>query len=533
YSAFLTVVLGARVYRIHWGKLVDEAVWTFGLLALGTILLFSFLGFRKKWRYWAPVPIYGFCLVFAVIIVISSPDPSYQVSKPRSTPNIVWITSDTLRSDHLSQYGYEHDVFGKFDRWKEDFVQFNQSYSTASWTAPSVASHLTSLYPLQHGKSKGSLMNKNIVTLPQVLHRVGYHTRAISNQPLVSPGWGFGKGFDRFASTSTVFMETTFVDILNEFWLEEQMVEYVSPLNLFYGRFQATKQTPAGLWETFNSPGYTESLAEPFFLYLYFFDPHSPYNPGKKWYPSGTLDVDRTKYFYQSEYAKPDGKPASEVKKDIVRRYDGEINDVAHKVDKILSYLKKRGLYKESLIVFTSDHGEKFYDHGGWLHGGTLYQEVTRVPLFVKFPDNEHAGQIVEEPVDGVDIYPTILQTLGVSVKLPYQLRGERLVKNEELVRDLTPPIMELIGNRGQNYEIAMVKNGRKFFITETSGTVTREAYRLRGRNSIEWEPITNSFDTSFRRLGTIVRDHQDFPFNPYEIGQTQREQLKALGYID
>ncbi|MCF8023719.1 MAG: sulfatase [Clostridiales bacterium] len=531
FSAFMCVLMAARIYRIFYGKLIDLPVKIFGLLALTALVGGAFIKTRKKW--WLVfTPFLLVALYFAGSIYLASPRPTLRVKKPQARPNIVWITADALRSDHLKQYGGKETVFSAFDRWQEDFIKFSNSYSTCSWTAPSVASMLTSLYPLQHGKSKGSLMNHNIVTLPQVLKKLNYSTYAVSNQPLVSPGWGFGKGFDFFYATSTVFMESTLVDILNEFWLEENMVSYLGKLDFLYRRFKPTHQSPRGLLNTYNTI-MKQKLKNPFFLYLYFFDPHAPYNPEEKWYPAGTEDLKTTEYFNQKEDKKPEGVPSETVLKEIKRRYDGEINDVADKIDKILADLKQRGLYRESIIIFTSDHGEKFYDHGGWLHGGKLYQEVTRVPLFIKLPGNKLGNEVAKEPVDNVDIFPTILNVLNTEIQLDYSISGESLLKNGQIKEDFSPPVSERISAGSPGFHVSLVQNEKKVFFHNQPDTPEYEAYQLLGPQNMSWKELDKVPERSAEKLNEISINHQKFEYSPESIGFSQRQKLKALGYIE
>lgn len=535
FGGIVTVVLAARVYRIHYGKLVDEVIYTFLILILLSAIIPAFVSFLRSnsWRYLMIVPFMIFILGFIYGIESKDPSPSMKITQPEQNPPIVWITADTLRTDHLSQYGYERDVFEQFDRWKKDFAQFQEVYSTSSWTAPSVASMLTSLYPLQHGKSRGSLMNQNIATVPQILRRVGYKNYAISNQPLVSPGWGFGKGFDRFYSTSTIFTESTLIDILNDFVLEENMVAYTSSMNWFFPRYQPTEQSPAGMLDTYHSV-MKSNPDDPFFLYLYFFDPHSPYNPDPKWYPKGTESLEETRYFNDKEALKPEGQPSDTVLREITRRYDGEINDVGDKVDRILSDLKERGYYEDSLIIFTSDHGEKFYDHGSWLHGGKLYQEVTRVPLFVKFPDEKLGGSVIERPIDQVNMMPTLLNNLGVNVQLDYSFPGRPIFKGEEVNSNLAPPVMARIDwNDPSQFHLSTVQEGKKFLYHAGMGEVSVEGYNLTGPLKMEWQSLGTVSENTRNTLETLSEHHQSFDYAPRSTGQSQREKLKGLGYIE
>lgn len=532
FSGFLIAVAGARYYRIFHGNLVDWPVRIALLAILIGIIGGSFIT-RRKHRWLASIPLLLLSTYFLVIIGVMTPRPTIRMNQPTDRPNIIWLTADTMRSDHLSQYGSDKDVFEQFDRWKEDFVQFNQSYSTSSWTGPSVASMLTSLYPLQHGKSRGSVMNNNIVTLPQVLRRAGYSTHAISNQPLVSPGWGFGKGFDQFYATSTLFMETTLIDLLNEFWLEEEMVRWTSDLNWVYNRFKTTQQTPAGLWRSYQQL-MADGVSNPSFLYLYFFDPHSPYNPDKRWYPDGSSDVAETPYFNEKESLKPEGEPDTAVMADIKRRYNGEINDVGDKIDRIFTDLKERGLYEDSLIIFTSDHGEKFYDHGGWLHGGPLYQSVTRVPLFIKFPDGTMAGQQVDRPVDNTNLMPTILHELGTSVQLDYEMRGEPLVVDGGINESLFPPIMQRLDwDEPSVFYSVMVQENRKVFYRNDRDERSLTMYQLVGPEGMNRQPIESIPPDIRNTLFSRTNEHRKFPFAPRNAGQSHKEQLEALGYIE
>jgi arylsulfatase A-like enzyme len=291
------------------------------------------------------------------------------VPASKQSPLAIVILVDTLRQDHLHCYGYERETSPNIDAFREDSVMFTGLIPSSSWTRPSVASLLTSTYPAVHGaQDRGDRVRDGVQWLAPVFAQHGYETLAILTNPNCISTWGFGVDFQR-----------TFEMEMRQ-WLRAD-----------------TDSDAMGLGN-----GWIRELAHrPYLMYLHAMAPHSPYEPPP---PYDTMF----------------GTSAS-VKEQTVNLYDGEIAHFDALFGETIAELKKLGVYDSSLIVLLSDHGEEFWDHGGTLHGFTLYEEQLRVPLIVKFPGNKHAGVQFDGILEMIDVAPTMLDILGLPAEPRFQ----------------------------------------------------------------------------------------------------------------
>jgi arylsulfatase A-like enzyme len=298
---------------------------------------------------------------------------------------------DTLRADHTQVYGYPRDTTPELVKFAADAVVFDQAIAQASWTKPAVASVLTSLLPGHHRAVQlRDPLDADLVTLPEMLQAKGYATgAAIANSVIYGAGTQFEQGFDHFAGLHGA---------------EDRPSKLV----------EAAGVVDEALRFLDRRKGF------PTFLYVHTMDPHVPYAPpapfDTKYEPLSTPDhpgVDP-----RSDYKEPKDRDR------MIARYDGDIAYGDQEFGRFVRELKARGLYDGATIVFLGDHGEEFLDHGKWLHGKSVFDELVHVPLIVKFPKQKDAGQRVKQQVRTMDVLPTILQTLGLPVPGPPAIGG-------------------------------------------------------------------------------------------------------------
>jgi arylsulfatase A-like enzyme len=333
-------------------------------------------------------------------------------------PNVVLVSVDTLRADHLGCYGYAPPTTPAIDRFRQDAVLFAEAISQAPSTLPSHASIFTSLVPQHHGAAltKGRPLPRAAVTLAEVLRDQGYATRAVASGAQLAAVYGLGQGF--------------------------QVYREVTP----WTRFEEVVRRGLDL---------ADRTREPFFLFLHTYEVHHPYTP----------DAERLARFdagYAGEL--PDHIPVAMLAaiseerqrigaddlRHIVATYDAEISSMDAAFGALVEGLQERGLYEDSLIVLTSDHGEEFGEHGsvGW-HAHTLFDELLRVPLLVKLPAREHAGGQVASAVRSIDIAPTVLAVAGLPA--PAQFSGRSLLPF--LRREATPPLPAVVWRETMSHE--------------------------------------------------------------------------------
>jgi arylsulfatase A-like enzyme len=332
--------------------------------------------------------------------------------------NLVIIGVDTLRRDHLGCYGYELETSPNIDLLASRGVIFEDVVAQSPWTLPSFATVFTSLYPTQHNAGFlepgsgpfGNRMRTAFPPLAMILLKQGYSTGAIINAPALAPEFGVDRGFEFYDTTPR--------------W-DQRRADIVTQDALSW---------------------IDENRESPFFIFVHYFDPHLTYEPLA---PYDTIfDPDyvgklgsvfgRETYFGMQEALSVEGDPVVEADWNHIRAlYDGEIAFTDEAVGDLLEGLDERGLSESSLVVFLSDHGEEFFDHKGFEHGHTLYDELIKIPLIFSLPGVVPEGVRVSQQVRLLDVLPTVLDLMGITRNT--HMEGSSLwsmMTNEGLVED-------------------------------------------------------------------------------------------------
>lgn len=315
----------------------------------------------------------------------SPEEPSSGGAEP--PPNILLIVVDTLRYDHLSFYGYGRDTSPEIRRRLVDRgVVVEDAYAQAPWTLPSMASMLTGRPPAEMLDGDGLPWGipEQADTLAEGLASRGYRTAAFVANPTLHRGNGFAQGFDDFTTAP--------YDIAS-------MARHADDIN------------GAAL------PWLKAAPPEPFFLYLHYLDPHDPYTSPdlvdgrSEFYPdyAGKIRGTDIHGLYLGEIEMEDQERDLAH---IAALYDSEIRYVDRRIGELLDAIPTEVMAR-TLVVLTSDHGEELFDHGGWKHGETLYEEQIHVPLVVRWDDRLPAGARRAGTVRLLDLAPTLLAASG------------------------------------------------------------------------------------------------------------------------
>ncbi len=317
--------------------------------------------------------------------------------------NILFIVVDTLRADHLPSYGYPEGSTPNLDEFTADAVRFDQAFTNSSWTRPSFASILTGRLPSSHGvMAKSDALPDSLVTLPEALDADGYATAGYVTNYNVAPYFNFQQGFDEYR-----YLEPEFVLGADDASAKLLLMQFVRQ-RVERARAVRGDVLPGTAYQ--DAETVNESLLAwidqtgdaPWFLFAGYMDPHDPYF---------VHPYDGSGYA-RAAHPKPDASEAPALR----ALYDGEITYWDAELGKLLDALRSRGLYDELTIVITSDHGEEFYDHGGFWHGTTLYDEQVRVPLLIKLPESRRGGTVVRHWVQSIDLMPTVLALREVDI---------------------------------------------------------------------------------------------------------------------
>jgi len=320
-------------------------------------------------------------------------------TKPR--PNIILLTVDTLRADHLELYGYDRQTMPTISALAESAVVFDQAVVPRGSTRPSYASMLTGLYPFRHGvRSNGTVLHDDLLTLPEILRRAGYHTAAfVSNFVLVGELSGCDQGFDIYDDR-----------------LEDREINRPNYERTARGTLQAILEWLAG-----DPP-------QPFLLFTNFMDPHGPYHPPARF--REMFRSDRQRLLEAQEIPRYQRIGDERNFYDYLDRYDAEIRYVDEALRILIDELRRRGLWDESLVIFTADHGESLGEHGVYFeHHLYVYEETVRVPLLIRFPQvTDPPGawrpRRVSSLCSPLDLMPTILAFLGLEPEQPLDGRN-------------------------------------------------------------------------------------------------------------
>lgn len=323
-----------------------------------------------------------------------------------SPPNVILISIDTLRADHLSLYGYERVTSPVIDEWAtRDGVTFDTTVVQAPWTLPSHTSMLTGIDALRHGTNfDNDAVSPGLTTLAEVLHGAGYRTVAITGGGYMDPRYGFAQGFDRYKHA-------------RRRGAEDARRELESGIDLAIGELSARP-------------------TRPLFLFLHTYDVHMPFFAHQpdfdRWAPEGTAPTEdlfvnsepipaaasngfvrSTRWGWRS-LRRPMFREIEESELPVIlAMYDSGIAHMDAELGRLFRALDRSGLGDDSLVVLTSDHGELFGEHGLFGHGN-LYDPDLVVPLVFAFPDRLPRGLRVEHLVRSIDIFPTILELVGI-----------------------------------------------------------------------------------------------------------------------
>lgn len=325
-----------------------------------------------KMAKWRAVFVLSVAVVAAHVVLgqnATAPRPNAPASRP-AKPNVVLITIDTLRADHVGCYGAQSVKTPTLDALARDGVVFERAISQVPLTWPSHAVILTGTYPFQNGVQDftGEPLGEKFRSVAQAFKSAGYTTGAVVSSFVLDRSWGLARGFDYYddAFSASEFQKK---DIS---LVERRGGDSVAHAIAWLNRTRSTAIT-AG-----NSGG----QPQPFFLWLHLYDPHSPYDPPEP---------------FHSEYSG--------------HLYDGEVAYADHELGALITWLKQNHVYDSSVIVMLSDHGESLGEHGEDQHGFFVYNATVHVPLIVKPPAGSGiSARRKSEPVETVAVAPTLLE---------------------------------------------------------------------------------------------------------------------------
>jgi arylsulfatase A-like enzyme len=445
--------------------------------------------------------------------------PAVLVPRPREAPestkrakNVIVLLEDTTRADALEPWNKSTRVrTPALSRFATESIVFEHAIAQESWTKPSVASLLTSLYPETHqAKTFDARVPQSVQLVSEIFKAAGFKTAAIIANGYVSDRFGFDQGWDLYRNlirdNQPTHAERTFGDALA--WIEQ-------------------------------------NKDSPFFIYIQTIDPHVPYDPPEEMLRlydqqpyAGVVDPRRTAD-QLTDFKKRDLSFDPRDRERLRALYDGELTYHDKWFGHFLDRLRQLGVLNDTVIVYTADHGEEFFEHGSVGHGHTLYEELLHVPLAIRFPGAIRGGTRVEESVELVDVVPTVLEMTGRE-PLP-EAEGRTLTPFFHGGIAAGPPLAfaEFLEDRravvSNRWKLVFKGGGSTLFdlqndpgetrdVSDTAPIAMRYARIMLGQflgspsRGQWWAPVTES--QSNRRQQERV-----------EVDPTLRDQLRALGY--
>jgi len=439
------------------------------------------------------------------LLAWSAPEVDTAESKPQGW-DVILISLDTLRADHLGAYGYQRPTSPNLDALAREGVLFKWAIAQAPWTRPSHLAMFTGLYPVEAGAAPTP-------TLAETLRRHGYRTTALTGAGQIDYRFEvFARGFESYRASR---------------WNEHP--EWVTQL-------------------------LAARRARPDLLFLHTYKVHDPYEEHDfvDDFARGRIGESFGKRDWQALGHKLDG----DEQRYVTALYDGGVALADRQVGEVMRQLRAAGLLDRTIVVVTSDHGEQLWEHGSWRHGMNMYEHQLHVPLIVRLPpplmrelakkrgDRTGRGLVIDRQVQSIDIYPTIVDLLGLPV--PEGLRGRSLrpllegKPAEELTREAFAENTNI-----STWERKALRTERfKFIVSIPRGPVRKkrlqryyELYDLRRDpreqvNLAKAHPDVVQFLAgrmqAIRQTAHAGKLQEELPAN---VDDELKAQLKALGY--
>jgi arylsulfatase len=419
-------------------------------------------------------------------------------------PNVILITVDTLRADHLGCYGYNRNTSPNVDKFAKDSLLFEKSFSHAPVTSSSFSSILSGFMPHETSVYRNNALPSDINTVTEFLKNEGYKTVAVVSNFVLRKTRGFEQGFDIY---NDKMMDEELVRLRPERLAEQTTVDAVAYLKKYY--------------------------KNKFFMWIHYQDPHGPYTPKPPF--NNQFRNDSEKSLTLKFSSTPDlkgGIPSYQMlgeNRDFnyyVSQYDGEILYFDTHFKTLIETLKELNVYDNSLIIFTADHGEGMGEHDYYFtHGETLFNTCLHVPLIVKYKKETFGRR--KDFVQSADIVPTILEVVGIDTDL--NLRGRNLLSK-------SPDERNIFSETEDSYSIIADK--------------TKSIYRGSDKKYLVFD-LRNDFDEgndimthiNSRESVKYLKENLEYMRNENMLGievvnktraatDEEKEKLKALGYI-
>ena len=466
-------------------------------------------------------------------------------TRPPATgrPNIILISLDTVRADHLSVYGYPRNTTPHLKEFASESTLFTRAVSSSDMTLPSHASMFTGLYPSQHGAHfsaehrMGAPLDSRFVTLAERLHNKGFWTAGVvANGGYLSIAFGLNRGFAywdqrlpsiKLAPVPEQYLRARIRNLAARFLPTSELDRVArSGAEINQAVFAALGKRPRD--------------GRAFFLFINYMDAHVPYMPPA---PYDTMFPGKDRRFTESRYIATyldviahDHKISDHARDHLVSQYDGGIAYLDGQLASLFNRLKADGLYENSLIIVTADHGEALGERNCMDHGGmSLYEDQIHVPLLIKYP-NSRESAVIAQPVTSVDILPTILGAAGLPVPkdIPGQGLRSPLAEDRQVISESFPGGRAYYTNitRFDRMYQSVISAALKYIVPSTGAPELYDIRQDPGESHNLYNPDNLQSRDMAEQLIAWNRTVRQHSHAPVKIDRETMERLRSLGYV-
>ena len=438
--------------------------------------------------------------VALALLCVGCGTPPSEQAPGRQPPDILLLVVDCLRADRLTG-SFSRPATPRLDELAKEGIRFTRAFSQTNWTRPSIPSYLTGLYPSEHGLTSllegqqatvTEALSPQAETLAETLGELGYASSMIGDQHQLAPRFGLSQGFDHYNHKGS------------------------KAESIHFGALE-----------------WLASSERPFFTYLHYLELHWPYCPPEATRGRFSAGWEGREFCFQWRKLRNDLRSGAVVLSPeetaaMSARYDEELLALDARLGELFEELRARGLWDETLVILTSDHGEEFFEHGGMGHGTSLYDELIAVPLIVKPPTSWGAatGVDIDALVELRDLAPTILDAAGAA--------------NKGSARSLVPcffgetPVVREFVTSEDTVSVAVRTRDLKLIVAREGGGV--ELYDLSDDPGEKTSVAAQRPNDVARLQGYLRRWRSEL--KPLESLSTELdaetvEGLKSLGYVE
>jgi len=513
--AIALLLFGAAIYDFHsqtWFPLAlsrRALIYALTLAASGLIAL-AYLWFLNRQLRSASGSFSKIPAISAIVVFVAINGVAFFKRQNAHQPgsNVIIILIDALRFDHLGCYGYARPTSPAIDAFAKESLLFTQAISQSSYTKPAIASLFTSLYPSQHnvfrntrhdaqGNFISDVLDDSLKTMAEYLRDAGFNTVGFLKQAQLRNYMGFAQGFHFYNPDMGTAPE----------------------INRGFFR-----------WLPLNKH-------RKFFAYLHYLDVHAPYVPSPQYRDMffGAFDTaanfpEQVKDWQKFKNAVTDGNLSltQADAEQLKALYDAEIRAFDDDLAALFNRLKEEGVYDNSLIIITADHGDEFLEHGSVDHAHTLYDELLRVPLIIRFPKGEYRG-VIDYQVQTIDLLPTVLEFLGLPAE-PHLMGHSALVYKNGVNGHEQAPVFS------ERADLVSIRHGKYKYIYNVE-LKTGELYDLqndpgeRKNLSVEDPRTAELMQKEILRWSEAVRKATPEQAG-VKVDEKSVKELRSLGYI-